>query len=1075
MRQQTNVFLKIISILLSIIIIIDCSTVKTGKLISTTQRINRNKILGFKYRLDKVKNPSLNDPVVIYKIDKSPKYEEEKVDTYEKITEIDPLKSWLLIAPPILFGVFYGVALLSEKEDINPLEYGAMGGLLGLLVPFLPKNKPKFKKSIKKEGSIEKITEKKLSQLDLSNSISVKNIPVIFEWYSDNKKNEFKARSDDNGLVEVNLIDDFKITKILTEKTSLEISIKFLNEEENKFEVKNDYLAPSSWLSPYAFYSNPYNTNVYAAPSNVSKKFAPIQKAKELLIEEMSGNWLKIGIGEQWGWVLKSDGKILYIEPEYFDPRTPPILETVVTFDDSNSIRRNDALDGDEKAHLVARISNKNGKGTAYRVRLLMSCSNTRVYLERELLVGSIDPGEVKEVKIPISAPLKITDDLVSIKVETREKHGNNAASVKIGLHLKSIPLPVFDVKSIEIRDGMKGFSKGNGNGRIENGETIELLARIENIGEGEAQQVSARFNLEDSNISVFKDEGIISRINPKKTEEVSFVFSVPRTYKKREIKTSIQLNESRGACELTKEIHLNIFIRSPVLSFEYTIFDGNSAQSWGNKDGIIQQGELIELRIFIENKGDLEADNVIVDMESEIPGIILNKRTEEIGRIPARSNAVPVGFVINVQRRTEPQKVKLPIQINQDDFPLIEDIISLNIQKGIDIEIPPVELEKSSKKNKPLEVEPYVLIAFPQDGYRTYDSNINVVGRITDDKEIKKIEFKINDILFKVLEVNDILFKDQRELEVIKRPEKDKDSLDFNYMIPVQIGENILEVSAIDNDGLKGSDGISVFRMQKKSEIWVVAIGINDYVSEQIKDLNFAVNDAREISNYYINNLNVSEDHIHVLLDKEATLYNIKNILGTVLSRKAKKEDTVIIYFAGHGAMEEDPTNPDGDGFEKYLLPYDADPDDKFSTSFPFRDIQIIFERIKAERLVFILDTCFSGSAKYGARTLPSFVRASMSESYLDRISKGKGKVILAATDANETSEEDENKKHGIFTYYLIKGLNGEADYDNDGFITIDEISQFVKKEVPKATNDNQHPQTKGNAGIFILGRVKK
>jgi len=209
-------------------------------------------------------------------------------------------------------------------------------------------------------------------------------------------------------------------------------------------------------------------------------------------------------------------------------------------------------------------------------------------------------------------------------------------------------------------------------------------------------------------------------------------------------------------------------------------------------------------------------------------------------------------------------------------------------------------------------------------------------------------------------------------------------------------------------------------------------------------------------------------------LLDEDATLDRLRTTLGTLLRRSAGKDDTVIIFLAGHGATEQDVASLDGDGLEKYILPSNADPKDLYATAMPMSEIARIFQRINSERLVFISDTCYSGAS--GGRTIPhQGVRASISGAFLDRISQGKGRVIMTASDANEISMERDDLKHGVFTYYLLEGLGGEADLDKDGVITVDELYRYVSSQVPRATGQGQHPMRKGEVtGEIVLGVVK-
>ncbi len=74
-----------------------------------------------------------------------------------------------------------------------------------------------------------------------------------------------------------------------------------------------------------------------------------------------------------------------------------------------------------------------------------------------------------------------------------------------------------------------------------------------------------------------------------------------------------------------------------------------------------------------------------------------------------------------------------------------------------------------------------------------------------------------------------------------------------------------------------------------------------------------------------------------------------------------------------------------------------------------------------------------------------------------------------------NEVSGEDDELRHGVFTYFLLEGLRGKADTDKDGIITVDEIYRYVSREVPRATGQEQHPVEKGIVeGRLILGVVE-
>src|SRR5262249_7786381 len=101
---------------------------------------------------------------------------------------------------------------------------------------------------------------------------------------------------------------------------------------------------------------------------------------------------------------------------------------------------------------------------------------------------------------------------------------------------------------------------------------------------------------------------------------------------------------------------------------------------------------------------------------------------------------------------------------------------------------------------------------------------------------------------------------------------------------------------------------------------------------------------------------------------------------------------------------------------------------------------------------------------------------RAVVTDTFLSRLVKGKGRVVLTASRASEVSEERDDLGHGVFTYYLLEGLRGAADLDGDGLVSVGEAYRYVARRRPDATGQNQHPTKKGEMeGELILGRVTR
>lgn len=356
----------------------------------------------------------------------------------------------------------------------------------------------------------------------------------------------------------------------------------------------------------------------------------------------------------------------------------------------------------------------------------------------------------------------------------------------------------------------------------------------------------------------------------------------------------------------------------------------------------------------------------------------------------------------------------------------------------------------------------PVIVIAAPSDGQKTEGKIIQLSGVAEDDQGLERIEIFIN---------NKLLSKKYErgvKIEGSGFPTR----LNFSERLPLNKGENQIKIRAIDSEGLISEKVLTVYNIERRRNIWAVIIGINDYPN--INKLKYAVNDAKAFYELLVVHNKIPAENVTLLLNQDANLTNLRSTLGTKLKKSAGKEDMVIIYFAGHGATERDAGSPDGDGLEKYLLPYNADLHDLYSTALPMREISHIFQRIRSESLIFIADSCYSGAS--GGRTVSfSGTRASISDGFLDRIASGKGTVIITASAANEVSVEDEQLQHGIFTYYLLEGLRGKADTDSDGLITVDEVYRYLYEQVTKATGQEQHPVKKGAVvGRLILGIVQ-
>ncbi len=219
------------------------------------------------------------------------------------------------------------------------------------------------------------------------------------------------------------------------------------------------------------------------------------------------------------------------------------------------------------------------------------------------------------------------------------------------------------------------------------------------------------------------------------------------------------------------------------------------------------------------------------------------------------------------------------------------------------------------------------------------------------------------------------------------------------------------------------------------RPERHAVVIGINDYADPSIPDLRFAESDARAVYATLTDPAvgRFRKDHVTLLLGKDVTPSAIKAALYKL--RGAGKDDLVVIFYSGHGAKEGDEAFWVTQGAERRALP---------ATALRNKDIREFLAKIPSERLVILLDCCYAASTVKKSLDDPASLFGDFA---------GKGRVTIAGAAENQEALEYEDKKAGVFTYFLVSGLRGGADGNTDGVVTFEELWTYLGDHVRKAS----------------------
>jgi hypothetical protein len=212
----------------------------------------------------------------------------------------------------------------------------------------------------------------------------------------------------------------------------------------------------------------------------------------------------------------------------------------------------------------------------------------------------------------------------------------------------------------------------------------------------------------------------------------------------------------------------------------------------------------------------------------------------------------------------------------------------------------------------------------------------------------------------------------------------------------------------------------------------WGVVIGINNY--QQISPLNYAVNDAKAVGSKLTN---LGFDEVIYLENEAATKSGIEGTLNELVN-KVGPDDTVVVFFAGHGNTVE-MANGSRMG---YWVPFDGNMDQAIATGISMDTVRLLSQAIPARYLLYLIDACYSGLAL--RQMWPG---------------EGEGFVRQIITAGRSGEEVVEIEGHGIFTRLLLQAFDGAADVNRDGRMSVSELGVFLQSEVSHQSHQEQNP----------------
>jgi hypothetical protein len=267
----------------------------------------------------------------------------------------------------------------------------------------------------------------------------------------------------------------------------------------------------------------------------------------------------------------------------------------------------------------------------------------------------------------------------------------------------------------------------------------------------------------------------------------------------------------------------------------------------------------------------------------------------------------------------------------------------------------------------------------------------------------------------------------------------------------PVDVDTNIPKTGKVNKDGI------------------AVIIGNREYHMQDVPRVDFAIRDAAVMRKYVTRALGFRPGNI--IYYENATQANFRTVFGSESDHKGKLfswvkrgRSDVFIYYSGHGA-------PDPGSKTGYFVPTDCDPATVRLNGYSLKTFYANLARLPARSITVVLDACFSGVSAKGMllkNVSPVFFQVDNPLLSLEEA------TLFTSSTGEQISSWYPEKRHGLFTYFFLKGLQGAADSNGDKQVTASEMEAYLKDEVSymarRLSMREQHPQFMGDKKTVII-----
>lgn len=366
------------------------------------------------------------------------------------------------------------------------------------------------------------------------------------------------------------------------------------------------------------------------------------------------------------------------------------------------------------------------------------------------------------------------------------------------------------------------------------------------------------------------------------------------------------------------------------------------------------------------------------------------------------------------------------------------------------------------------IKLPPLVRIVSPSQGQSFTSDEVQITAEVTDQGGgIDEIRLYQN---------GKLISEEQRGVKIL--PSKEAKLVE-KYDVNLVAGLNEFKVTALNMDRTESLPAILTIELkagESVADLYILSIGINQYKNSRLS-LNYGRPDAEaflEVVEEKARGI-FKEIFTYAIYDSDATRAAIELAFARIILGSSA-QDGFIFYYAGHGVVSEGDSSAKSDF---YLVPTGVTQlygnDQMLSAeAISATALKEYCRKIPAQKQLIIIDACQAGGA------VETFaVRGAVEQKAIAQLARSAGVVVLAATGTEQFATEFRQLGHGVFTYALLEGLQGEADGSpKDGKVTVAELKAYLDDQIPELTKryrgQAQYPMAYMRGQDFPVGIAK-